>query len=215
MEIVINRAGSLSISTEATESGKVKIYHSDGLIISDNLDQNGNYESEPLLEGSYSVIVSAESNGMEYSDSSIVQVIADQSKTVTLNPMQNKNDLRVKVTNRGVYDYSISDYVYTPIAGVNVGIVRAEKYWDFYWVNRTEIIQNLQMNAITNSSGQVTFNDLPTYDNEFGIRTGESSSLFMIIIMNNAKTKIIETQEVLVHYGDMPEFSLSIYQDEL
>jgi len=168
MTITINRQGTvlttvLDKDKLPVEGAEVSINNNGSGWESDNwkgiTDSSGKWKSESLLEGNYNFYATLKKGKVTYYDRKLIQVIAGQEKTLTLEPFSNSGDVTLAVT----------DYYGEAINDINVSLIQYYQEFD---------IENIQSVAhftgVTNSNGIVKFTDIPVevqyravvYDNQ-------------------------------------------------
>ncbi|MBB6462741.1 hypothetical protein [Flammeovirga kamogawensis] len=213
LEIKINRAGTLLISAENVTQGEVSVGYYNNYQIFDSLDENGQFQTEKLLEGNYEVMVSTEKDNFTFMDKVMTQVIADENMMVQLDPLSNYGAFKV-MTITSSYDYNTGMYVSDTLSNVNVGLISSKKMADLSSYSDDDIIQALQKQGTTNSSGIIEFSGLPSSNQKWGNSNGTIG--YYIIVLNREKSKIlVNYNQYSLEYQKTESITIQIPEDDL
>ena len=150
--VTINESGYVNVNVvdndnKAIEGATVVIY--DGRIIFEGVtDASGVYTPEKMLQGSYYCIVSFTKREIVYQDRKEIQVIAGETKTISINPFANSGNLNVQLESPDEL----------PIPELNVLIL----YRDFYRNSIDECIAEAIFKGRVDSQKKISFVEIPT-----------------------------------------------------
>lgn len=153
----VSQSGSLTIQVmnengNAGAKGLVSVYSSSPsgqIIYNDSTDNYGFCYIGKVIQGQYSYYVSTTSNNKEYNEGEYFQVIADETKTFTVNPFLNIGTAKVKIVNTAG----------NPISNVNVALLPYINYNSSYAFN--DYLAFAYFMDATNNDGWVTFEKVP------------------------------------------------------
>lgn len=154
--VTINESGALNVKVidndkNNIENANINIYSTDynaTLLYEGITNKDGIYSTGKLLQGNYYCYATAKKNGLTYSDSKTIQIIANETKNIEINPFSNSGSLSLTI--RSYYDDS-------PIS--NVSVYLTSRKYDPWYIEET---MNLSiMRGKTDANGFIQFTDIP------------------------------------------------------
>ena len=159
--VTINRSGMIKIKVvdndkQAVEGAEIQIYSNSTMYVIEEgiTDNSGMYSSKKLLQDSYYCNVSAVKDNMTYSDNTVFQIIAGETRNIEINPFTNVGNGTIILSNINNSQLPLLNILISPPIpelswGIGYGIFSVEDYIKTaYFTGKTDAENKLAFPSI-------------------------------------------------------------------